>query len=43
MPAFGAVLAMIFLGERLYPFHGVGIALIALGIWLATVYRRRAA
>lgn len=42
MPAFGAVLAMVFLGERLYPFHGVGIALIALGIWLATVYRRRA-
>lgn len=41
MPAFGAVLAMIFLGERLYPFHGAGIALIALGIWLATVYRRQ--
>ncbi len=40
MPAFGAVLAMVFLGERLYPFHAVGIALIALGIWLATVYRR---
>lgn len=42
MPAFGAVQAMIFLGERLYAFHGVGIALIALGIWLATVYGRRA-
>jgi drug/metabolite transporter (DMT)-like permease len=36
MPAFGAVLAMLFLGERLYGFHGVGIALIAAGIYLAT-------
>jgi len=42
MPAFGAVMAMIFLGERLYAFHAAGIALIALGIWLATVYGRRA-
>ena len=41
MPAFGAVLAMIFLGERLYAFHAAGIALIALGIWLATVYGRK--
>jgi drug/metabolite transporter (DMT)-like permease len=41
MPAFGAVLSMIFLGERLYAFHGAGIALIALGIWLATVYRNK--
>ena len=40
MPVFGAVLSMIFLGERLYGFHAVGIALIALGIWLATVYGR---
>ncbi len=40
MPAFGAVLSMIFLGERLYGFHAAGIALIALGIWLATVYGR---
>lgn len=37
MPAFGAVLSMLFLGERLYGFHAVGIALIALGIRLATV------
>ncbi|MBK8507895.1 MAG: DMT family transporter [Candidatus Competibacter sp.] len=43
MPAFGAVLSMIFLGERLYAFHGAGIALIALGIWLATAYGRRSA
>ncbi len=41
MPAFGAVMAMIFLGERLYAFHATGIALIALGIWLATVYGRK--
>ena len=41
MPAFGAVLAMIFLGERLYAFHAAGIALIALGIWLATGYGRK--
>ena len=37
MPAFGALLAMLFLGERLHAFHALGIALIALGIWLATV------
>jgi len=42
MPAFGAILSMIFLGERLYAFHGAGIALIALGIWLATGYGRTA-
>ncbi|MCP5159343.1 MAG: DMT family transporter [Gammaproteobacteria bacterium] len=43
MPAFGAVLAMIFLGERLYAFHAAGITLIATGIWLATGYRRKMA
>lgn len=41
MPAFGAILSMIFLGERLYAFHGLGIVLISIGIWLATVYRRQ--
>ncbi len=41
MPAFGAVLSMIFLGERLYGFHAAGIALIALGIYLATIYGRQ--
>lgn len=41
MPVFGAALSMIFLDERLYGFHAVGIALIALGIWLATVYGRK--
>lgn len=43
MPAFGALLAMLFLGERLHAFHALGIALIALGIWLATVHGRAAA
>ena len=37
MPAFGALLAFLLLEERLYDFRGVGIALIALGIYLATV------
>ncbi|MFO1372393.1 MAG: DMT family transporter [Candidatus Competibacteraceae bacterium] len=41
MPAFGAVLSMLFLGERLCGFHAVGIILIALGIYLATGYGRR--
>lgn len=41
MPVFGAVLSMIFLGERLSVFHGEGIALIAMGIWLATMYGRK--
>ncbi|MDQ2696117.1 MAG: DMT family transporter, partial [Pseudomonadota bacterium] len=36
MPAFGAILSMLVLGERLYAFHGAGIALIAAGIWLTT-------
>jgi drug/metabolite transporter (DMT)-like permease len=40
MPAFGATLAMIFLGERLYGFHAIGILLIALGIYLATILGR---
>ena len=42
MPAFGTILSMLLLGERLYGFHAVGIALIALGIRLATVHGRRA-
>jgi drug/metabolite transporter (DMT)-like permease len=37
MPAFGSVLAIVFLGERFKGFHGVGIALILLGVWLAGV------
>lgn len=41
MPAFGVVLAWLFLGERLYLFHWVGIALILAGIALATRGERR--
>ena len=36
-PAFGVVLAMLFLGERFQPYHAAGIALIATGILLATL------
>lgn len=35
VPLFGAVLAIIVLGERLHPFHLAGIALIAAGLILA--------
>lgn len=40
MPVFGAVLSVVFLGERLYGYHFAGAALIFGGIWLTT--RRRA-
>lgn len=36
IPVFGIVLAVLLLGERLHPYHGVGITLIAVGLWLAT-------
>jgi len=36
MPVFGAVLSVIFLGERLYAYHIIGAALIFGGIWLTT-------
>jgi drug/metabolite transporter (DMT)-like permease len=36
MPVFGAVLAMLFLGETLHLYHAAGFALILLGIVLAT-------
>lgn len=39
VPVFGSVLAILFLGESLYWYHGAGIALIAAGILLAS--RRR--
>jgi drug/metabolite transporter (DMT)-like permease len=35
MPAFGVVLAVLFLGETLHPYHIAGIALIGAGLWLA--------
>ncbi len=36
MPVFGVVLAWLFLGERLAPFHVAGIALILAGIWVTS-------
>jgi drug/metabolite transporter (DMT)-like permease len=36
MPLFGAVLSVIFLGEKLYGYHYAGAALIFSGIWLTT-------
>jgi drug/metabolite transporter (DMT)-like permease len=37
MPVFGSVLAVLLLHETFYPFHAVGIALIAGGIGLASI------
>jgi drug/metabolite transporter (DMT)-like permease len=36
MPVFGTLLAWLFLGERLLPFHVAGMGLILTGIWLTT-------
>lgn len=36
MPLFGAVLSVVFLGERLYAYHFIGAGLIFGGIWLTT-------
>jgi len=41
MPAFGAALAILLLGERLQAFHLVGAVMIAAGIVLATVGKER--
>lgn len=35
MPAFGIVLAVVFLGETLHLFHLAGMGLIGVGLWLA--------
>ena len=40
MPAFGALLAWLFLGERILPYHIIGIALILAGIALTTRGKR---
>ena len=36
MPVYGVVLAWLLLDERLYAFHLAGIALVVVGIWLAS-------
>ena len=41
IPLFGTVMAVAFLGERFEGFHGAGIALIAIGIVLASWRRKR--
>ncbi len=41
IPVFAALLAFVFLGERLQPFHALGIAAIAAGIVLATTAKAR--
>ena len=40
LPVYGTGLAVIFLGERLQPFHGAGIALVLGGVVLATWAKR---
>jgi len=41
MPVFGALLAVVFLGERTEVYHGAGIALVAAGITLASLRSSR--
>jgi drug/metabolite transporter (DMT)-like permease len=36
IPVFGTISAIIFLGERLAPYHLIGAALVAGGLWLAS-------
>lgn len=43
MPVFGSLLAVLFLGEKFYLYHAVGIALIAGGIVLASIRANSAA
>ncbi|MBM3488028.1 MAG: DMT family transporter [Alphaproteobacteria bacterium] len=40
IPVYSVALAVIFLGETLAPYHLVGIAIIAAGLWLALARRR---
>ena len=41
MPVFGSLLSVVFLGERLYRYHLIGILLVAFGIYLATRWHAR--
>ena len=36
MPVFASLLAIVFLGEHLHPFHVAGMAMILGGIWLTS-------
>jgi drug/metabolite transporter (DMT)-like permease len=42
MPVFGLLLGILLLGEPMFSYHIVGIALIALGIYLTSVVRAKA-
>jgi len=42
VPVFSVILAIIFLGEVLRGFHLIGIALIAVGIYLTTIIGSKA-
>jgi drug/metabolite transporter (DMT)-like permease len=42
MPVFGSILAVLFLGETFYVYHAIGIALIGIGILLASIQAARA-
>lgn len=42
LPAFATVLAVIFLGEELHPYHLAGIAVVLFGVYLATSARHKA-
>lgn len=39
LPAFGTLLAIVFLGERVHLFHLIGVATILAGVWLAASAR----
>jgi drug/metabolite transporter (DMT)-like permease len=41
MPVFGTALAVLFLGERLYGYHAVRVALIAAGLVLCVAAQRQ--
>ncbi|MBL8660136.1 MAG: DMT family transporter [Rhodospirillales bacterium] len=39
MPVFAALLATVFLGERIHPYHGLGVILIGAGLYLSSTAR----
>jgi drug/metabolite transporter (DMT)-like permease len=41
VPAFGTLLAILFLGEEVRPYHFVGFSAILAGVWIATAPARR--
>ena len=41
LPVFGTIMAILFLGEKVHAFHGVGIAMIFVGVSLSTVGVRK--